>query len=303
MTVVRWRRGRAAVVVGVSAALVAGCSGEAVPDPAPSASDISEVFTDVEWSDASFWLADEGMPTELVSLSDGMYVPAGSAEDGPHMRTVGDLVYVDIDGDGDRDALSVLEWVEPDGGDYTGWKGLYAWLWEDGEVVPASWPLSWQWTCAEGDDEYRFEPPDEELFRQPIVVVHRRVSNACGSDEAMGTASVESWVGIWQGLPTGYTKLGYDLPEDQHRQGATVACHRDGYGEGIEVPEGMGVPLLWPEDGSTPVTEGYTELHMWEGELSKTDSIELHNGYVPVAVTWGDSAGCGWLKWDFDAER
>ena len=202
---------------------------------------------------------------------------------------------IDGDGDGDRDALALLEWVVPGGVDYTGWKGLYAWLWEDGEVAPAAWPLSWQWTCAEVEDELRFELGEGD--QHPVVVVYRPAGTACGDDVTPATR-ITSWIGIWNGFPVKYSQYGHtDRPD---RIGATVACERATTDDVSEVPLEGGVPLLWPEDGSPSVTEGYVGLAAWEVELSRTDSIELHNGYVPVWVEWDDSVGRGWLKWDFN---
>lgn len=284
---------RAAGVFALAVSL-GGCAGSGDDVGGSSARDIEAAFADGYLDSGEFYLADQGMPTELAEFKDSVF-ESNKGE----MRVAEDPVFVDIDLDGDQDAAAILEWTSADGSD--GWRGLYGWLWDDGKVEPSPWPLSWQWNCAELSDyelsglsvEDRPTAPGDGDF-QKTLKVNRSIGNYCADEFDSNILSTNYSVWIANGVP---------VTTQTYRPGAPAACWRSPNTIEEPAPDFVDTKpgseaLLYPEDGSPAVQDlDEAAIRVWEPELSKSDEIKVHHGYVPALAVWpNDEWVCSWVR-------
>jgi hypothetical protein len=287
----------------VAVVSLTACQGHGGNEKKDGPAGIAEVLTAKTIRNASFAMSEQGLPGPLMQLDDGDFYPSGTGGDDPHMTVASDPMYADLDGDGDDDAVAILEWAAGDE-NYTGWKGVYAWQWVNEAAVPFDRPLAWQWNCADKTDEpLAVEIPGKSID-QPGVLVNQRTSNTCGDAAKHNTLSGKALIGVVDDVPVRYSVFGTGLRASAVAYGATTTCARNTAADesGMAQADGHGEPLLAPEDGAPPVshTEKIDSMKLWSGELADSEQVKLRNGYVPVVVTWSGIEGysCGWLKWE-----
>lgn len=302
------------LIVGVTLAVLAGVVvWLTLPD---EADDIADTF---DLNNAPFYLQDTGMPTELVSLSDGVY-----ETDDVHVEVVEGPVYSDLDGDGKRDAAAILQVSGEEN-----WRGVFAWLDNGDETTAVPWMLSWQYDCVTDRERQAF--PLEGLMRAGLTLVAygsvdygvaftRNLDNRC-EDLNLGAGSIGIGADAFlhENVPVtvGWVRNPVDptAPTDEPYSAATTECTRALSVDNSSIVRQGFRPiapdadlLLVPEDGAPEVVsplevEG---VYVWAPEDPDPELLRLRNGYVPAEVYWAGpptDSTCAWVKWDQVEQR
>lgn len=264
-----------------------------------SSSELLTVETGFDLENASFYLAPDNRPYYLfgdkypfdladrkkpqkVQLTDGVYYPPDASGNDPHMRIDPDNEpeYQDLDGDGNRDAVAVLEWVDESHEPYTSWKGAFIWLWSGDQATPVNDMAAWQWWNCPGDAVFELHPYGR---------VHQDGDASCDGDEHGNVGEIGS-------SPSKQVVDG-TVVDRQHNApvGNCGVFHTYEDDETYVIDTDL-TPRVKPDRNADPVDEGFEELHL---RLGPDPDRSLYGGWILARVIWPEGVpGCGWVHWD-----
>ncbi|ADD41995.1 hypothetical protein [Stackebrandtia nassauensis] len=291
----------AIVVIGVVVLVIQGVIVSvslltSAPSPSSKADEVNEdIVKEFDPQSAEFHLTrGDGTPGKRVKLTDGRYKSMSVVtEEKP--------AYADVDSDGDLDAAMLLEHSGKDTDDSDGaWRGMYLWLWQDGQIEPVKWRAGWEWTCSsavdgkeltlDGGPSIGAELP--AMWALEFVECTDHTVEDPDGDGDNDVIRFPHFTAVEDGIPVRHFS---DLTGSN-----TLCTLEDGKDVTIKADAD---PRIVPDKKSPKVSAGHSKIAVADPDrMAELFPPDDNNGYVPAKVTWPDGEGgeiqnCGWIEW------